>query len=58
MVIILDDRSLEELKMSIVQVQVDYQTKKQYIVVNILKYNLIIFYCCIYLILLGTIYED
>ena len=50
-------RALEEFKMSVIQVQVNYQTKELYIVVNILKYesvNLIIFYCCIYSGLLGT----
>jgi len=36
---ILDDRSLEKLKMSIAQVQIDYQTKKWYIVANIFKYE-------------------
>jgi len=58
MVIILDDGSLEELKTSVVQVQVDYPTKEWYIVVNVLKYrsdNLIILYCCIYSILLSVI---
>ena len=39
MVMILDDRSLEELKMSITQVQIDYQTKEWYIVANIFKYE-------------------
>ena len=56
MVIILDDGSSEELKMSVAQVQVDYQTKKQYMVANILKYgsdNLIILYCYAYSRLLG-----
>ena len=57
MVVILDDGSSEELKISVAQVQVDYQTKKQYMVANILKYrsnNLIILYCYVYSRLLGT----
>ena len=40
------------------QVQVNYQTKEWYIVVNVSKYrsnNLIIFYYCIYSGLSGTI---
>jgi len=36
MVVILDDKSLEKIKMSVAQVQVDYQTKKLYMVANIL----------------------
>ncbi len=58
MVVILDDGSSEELKISVAQVQVDYQTKKQYMVANILKYgsnNLIILYYYIYFRLLSTI---
>jgi len=56
MVVILNNRSMEELKISIAQVQVIYQTKKQYIVANILKYrsdNLIILYYYIYFRLLN-----
>ena len=44
--------------MSVTQVQVNYQTKKQYIVANVLKYksvNLIIFFYCIYSRLLETV---
>ena len=40
------------------QVQVDYQTKEQYIVANTLKYrsdNLIILYYCAYSRLLGIV---
>ena len=54
---ILDKRSSEEYKMSVVQVWVNYQTKKLYIVAIILKYKkyiLIIFYCYIYSELLNT----
>jgi len=55
---ILDDRSLEWIKTSIAQVQINYQTKEQYIVANILKYksdNLIILYHYAYSGLLGII---
>jgi len=48
----------KEIKMSIVQVQVNHQTNKLYIMTNVLKYesiNLIIFYCYIYSELLDTI---
>jgi len=41
----------KRVEISVVQVQVNYQTKEQYIVANILKYrsdNLIIFYCYAY----------
>ena len=58
MVVIPDDGSLEEVKTSVAQVQVNYQTKKLYMVANILKYgsiNLIIFYCYIYSGLLDTV---
>jgi len=58
MVMILDDRSLEWIKTSIAQVQINYQTKEQYIVANILKYksdNLIILYHYAYSGLLGII---
>jgi len=59
MVVILDDVSSEKLKTSMTQVQVDYQTKKLYMVANILKYknvNLIIIYCYIYSrLLFGTL---
>ena len=44
--------------MSVTQVQVNYQTKEQYIVANVLKYesvNLIIFFHCIYSRLLETV---
>ena len=57
MVVILDDESLEELKTSVAQVQVDYQTKELYMVANVIKYrsvNLIILYCCTYSGLSGT----
>jgi len=57
-VVIPDDGSLEEVKTSVVQVQVNYQTKKLYMVANIIKYgsiNLIIFYCYIYFGLLDTV---
>ena len=40
--------------MSMAQVQVNYQTKELYMVINIFKYrsvNLIIFYYCIYSVL-------
>jgi len=42
----------------VAQVQVDYQTKEQYIVASILKYksdNLIILYYCAYFRLLGIV---
>jgi len=58
MVMILDDRSLEWIKTSIAQVQINYQTKEQYIIANILKYksdNLIILYHYAYSGLLGII---
>ena len=57
MVIFLDNRSSKENKISIAQVQVNYQNKKLYMVTNILKYgiiNLIIFYYSIYSELLNT----
>ena len=57
MVEILDNRSSEWIKISITQVQVDYQTKEWHIIANVLKYrsdNLIILYCYIYSGLLGT----
>ena len=57
MIVILDDKSSKGLRISAVQVQVDYQTKKQYMVANVLKYrsdNLIILYCYTYSGLLGT----
>jgi len=45
MVVISDNRSSEELKTSVAQVQVNYQTKEWYMIANVLKYrsdNLII----------------
>ena len=48
----------KRVETSVVQVQVNYQTKEQYIVANILKYgsdNLIIFYCYTYSRLSGII---
>jgi len=57
MVIFLDNRSSKENKISMAQVQVNYQNKKLYMVTNILKYgiiNLIIFYYSIYSELLNT----
>jgi len=39
MIEILDNRSLERLKISMEQVQVDYQTKEWYMVANVLKYR-------------------
>jgi len=47
MVIILDNGSLERPRMSVIQVQVDYQTKELYMVVkflNIVFYWKILFY--------------
>ena len=47
----------KRVEMSVVQVQVNYQTKEWYMAANILQYrsdNLIIFYCCAYSGLLGT----
>jgi len=44
--------------MSVIQVQVNYQIQKLYIVAKILKYksvNLIILYYCVYSELLGTL---
>ena len=54
---ILDDESSKRLKISIVQVQVNYKTKKLYIVADILKYgsNNIILYYYIYSRLLDII---
>ena len=57
MVIFLDDRSSKENKISMAQVQVNYQNKKLYMVTNVLKYgiiNPIIFYYSIYSELLNT----
>jgi len=48
----------KRVEMSMTQVQVNYQTKEQYIIANILKYgsiNLIIFFHCIYSRLLETV---
>ena len=58
MVIFLDDRSSKENKISMAQVQVNYQNKKLYMVANVLKYgiiNPIIFYYYTYSELLNTI---
>jgi len=55
---ILDEGSSEENKMSMAQVQVNYQTKELYMVAIVLKYRkyiLIIFYYYTYSGLLGTI---
>ena len=57
MVIFLDDRSSKENKISMAQVQVNYQNKKLYMMTNVLKYeiiNPIIFYYSIYSELLNT----
>jgi len=42
MVIILDDKSLEELKMSMTQAQVDNQTKKLYMMAKFLNMKVLI----------------
>jgi len=57
MVIFLDDRSSKENKISIAQIQVNYQNKKLYMMGNVLKYeiiNPIIFYYYTYSELLNT----
>ena len=59
MILYLKDGSFwKRAEISMAQVQVNYQTKEWYIVVNVSKYrsnNLIIFYYCIYSGLSGTI---
>jgi len=51
-------RAQKKFRTSITQVQVNYQTKKLYMVADILKYgsiNLIIFYCYVYSRLLAIV---
>jgi len=51
-------RVWKDFETSVVQVQIDYQTKKQYMVVNVLKYrsnNLITHYHCTYSRLLDIV---
>jgi len=51
-------RVWKDFETSVVQVQIDYQTKKQYMVVNVLKYrsnNLITLYHCTYSRLLDIV---